>query len=66
MSVKNQIKELEKELRFLEKNPSKDYVVYQALNRSDYIREYLLPDLYESYELGADDDIERDEYEQGD
>ena len=61
MSVKNEIEQLEKELKFLERNPSKDYVVYQALNRSDYIREYLLPDLHERYELGADDDIERDE-----
>lgn len=57
MSVKNEIEKLKKELKYLEKNPSKDYVVYQALNRSDYIREYLLPDLEESYLNGADDDI---------
>lgn len=49
MSVKDEINKLEKELEYLEKNPNKDYQVYQAVNRSDEIREYLLPDLYDRY-----------------
>ena len=50
MSIKKEIQKLEIELKHLEKNPKSDYVVYQAINRSDYIREYLLPRLYERLE----------------
>lgn len=47
MNLKEQIKQLEKELAYLEQHPNKDYQVYQAVNRTDEIREYLLPDLYD-------------------
>ena len=47
MSVEDEINRLEKELKYLEQNNNKDYQVYQAVNRSDEIREYILPELYD-------------------
>lgn len=58
--IKNEIEQLEKELRYLENNPTKDYNIFQAVDRSDQIREYLLPDLYDALSEAEIEDEEEE------